>query len=72
MEISKRPYTAMCVGIYNETSTDDNILNINYYINSLNLSGKYNIYLKIDDKVYNTNQYVIFKKLYFITFFDFL
>lgn len=59
--ISKTPYTAMCIGIFDNDSEDtDELLNINYYINEPNLSGRYNIYLKIDKKIYNTNEYVIF------------
>ena len=29
-----------------------------YYINTVNLSGRYDIYVKIDDKVYKTDYYV--------------
>lgn len=56
MIISDRPYTAMCLDLYN----DDDILAIKKYINSTNISGKYYIYIKINDVVYDTNQYVIF------------
>ena len=60
--VTKTPYTAVCIDVFNNySSTDSNMLNINYYINEENLSGRYNIYLKVDDKVYNTNEYVIFE-----------
>ncbi len=57
-----RAYTAMCIDIF--TEEDDIIngdeINVNSYINSDGLSGKYNIYLQIEDKLYNTMQYVEF------------
>jgi len=60
--VSKTPYTAMCIGIFDNDSEDtDEKININYYINEENLSGRYNVYLKVDDKVYNTNEYVVFE-----------
>ena len=37
-----------CNGIYSNK----------YYINTVNLSGRYDIYVKIDDKVYKTDYYV--------------
>ena len=57
--ISKTPYTAMCVDIFNEEETK-NGLNTNKYINSTNLKGRYDIFIKIDDKLYKTNNYVEF------------
>lgn len=52
--VSRRPYTAMCLDIFNEDLT------ITKYINSTNIHGKYYIYLKINGTVYDTNEYVIF------------
>ena len=57
--ISKKPYTAMCVDIFTEEETENGII-INKYINSNNLNGKYNIYLEINGKIYNTKEYVEF------------
>ncbi len=57
--ISTRPYTAMCVDIFNERETT-NGLNTNKYINDEGLKGRYNIFIKIDGKLYKTNNYVEF------------
>ncbi|MFA6327574.1 MAG: aryl-sulfate sulfotransferase [Bacilli bacterium] len=59
---SSKAYTAMCIDIFNE---DDNLdpqeVNLSAYINEEGLRGKYNLYLKINDKIYNLNQFVIFE-----------
>ena len=55
--ISKKPYTALCVDIFTEEETNDGI-NITRYINKETLSGKYSIYIKINDKIYKTNSYI--------------
>ena len=57
--ISTKPYTAMCVDIFNEKEDEDG-LNTNKYINSEGLKGRYNIFIKIDNKLYKTNNYVEF------------
>ena len=57
--ISQRPYTALCVDIFNEEENELGI-NTNKYINAEGLKGKYNIYIKIDDVLYNTQKYVEF------------
>ena len=57
--ISKKPYTALCVDIFTSEETENGIY-VTKYINSEDLYGKYSIYLEIDGKLYNTNQYVIF------------
>lgn len=59
---STRAYTAMCIDIFHEDDNYNNtqIINIARYINNEGLSGRYDIYLKIDNKVYNTGQYVVF------------
>ena len=57
--ISSKPYTAMCVDIFSETENEFG-LNTNKYINSTGLKGRYNIFIKIDDKLYKTNNYVEF------------
>ncbi len=55
--ISKKPYTALCVDIFTEEETNEGI-NITRYINKETLMGKYSIYIKINDKIYNTNNYI--------------
>ena len=55
--ISKKPYTALCVDIFTEEETNEGI-NITRYINKEGLRGKYSIYIKINDKIYNTNNYI--------------
>ena len=55
--ISKKPYTALCVDIFTEEETNEGI-NITRYINKKGLSGKYSIYIKINDKIYKTNNYI--------------
>ena len=57
--ISSKPYTAMCVDIFSKTENEFG-LNTNKYINSTGLKGRYNIFIKIDDKLYKTNNYVEF------------
>ena len=55
--ISKKPYTALCVDIFTEEETNEGI-NITRYINKETLIGKYSIYIKINDKIYKTNNYI--------------
>jgi len=59
MVISKKPYTAMCVDVFNEEETKNGI-SVTKYINNENLSGKYYIYMKINGKVYDFDKYVDF------------
>ncbi|MFA7689117.1 MAG: aryl-sulfate sulfotransferase [Bacilli bacterium] len=59
--ISNMPYTAMCINIFNdETDEDCEEIDITYYVNEENISGKYNIYVKIGNKIYNTKKHVEF------------
>ena len=55
--ISKKPYTALCVDIFTEEETNEGI-NITRYINKEGLSGKYYLYIKINDKIYDTMKYL--------------
>ena len=55
--ISKRPYTALCVDIFTAEENENGIV-VTKYINKEKLSGKYSIYLQIDDTIYKTNQYI--------------
>ena len=59
MVISKKPYTAMCVDVFNEEETKNGI-SVTKYINEVGLSGKYYIYMKINGKVYDFDKYVVF------------
>lgn len=58
-QISKKPYTALCVDVFTEEENEQGIV-VTKYINKEGLKGKYDIYLKIEDKVYNTEKYVEF------------
>lgn len=55
--ISKKPYTAMCVDIFTEEENKNGIV-VTKYINKENLSGKYSIYLQINDTIYKTEKYI--------------
>lgn len=57
VRVSRRPYTAMCLDIFE----DQDSLTINKYINDEGLSGLYTIFIKINDQIYNTNKIVDFK-----------
>lgn len=59
MRISKHPYTALCIDVFTEEENENGII-VNRYINNEGLSGKYNIYVKIGDTVYDTNKSVAF------------
>lgn len=59
MVISKKPYTALCVDLFNEKEKKDGI-NVTKYINDQGINGRYYIYIKINNKIYNTKQYVEF------------
>ena len=55
--ISKKPYTAMCVDIFTEEENKNGII-VTKYINKENLSGKYSLYLQINDTIYKTGKYI--------------
>ena len=57
--VSKKPYTALCVDIFSDEENANGIV-VTKYINQDNLNGKYSIYIKIDDIIYNTGKYVDF------------
>lgn len=54
MRISKKPYTALCIDLFTPNETD-NTLEIEKYVNKKSLKGSYQIFLKIDNVLYNTN-----------------
>lgn len=49
----------MCLDIFTEDETENGIV-VNKYINKEGLKGKYSIYLRIDDVIYDTGEYVEF------------
>lgn len=57
MIISKKPYTAMCIDVFNEEEQKNGIT-VTKYINDLGLKGKYYLYIKINGTVYDINQYI--------------
>lgn len=59
IRVSKHPYTALCVDIFTEEENENGIV-INSYINKEGLKGEYSIYLELDGKIYNTEQYIKF------------
>ena len=60
MTISKKPYTAMCVDVFNKEE-EKNGINVTKYINKEGLHGKYYIYMRINGKLYDTNKYIVFE-----------
>jgi hypothetical protein len=59
LKVSKKPYTAMCIDIFNEEELQNGI-KVYKYINDTGLSGKYYLYMKINGTIYDLNQYVVF------------
>ena len=57
IQVSKKPYTALCLDIFTEDETENGIV-IDKYINDEGLSGRYSIYLEVDGVIYDTNKYV--------------
>lgn len=60
MVISKKPYTAMCVDVFNKKE-EKNGITVSKYINNEGLKGKYYIYMKINGKYYDFDKSVEFK-----------
>lgn len=56
---TRKPYTAMCVDIFT-TEEKKNGMSVTQYINEDGLEGLYQIYIKMDDKVYKTKKWVKF------------
>ncbi|MBR3162439.1 MAG: aryl-sulfate sulfotransferase [Bacilli bacterium] len=57
--ISKTPYTALCVNVFTEEENEQGI-EVTKYINKEGLSGKYSIYVEIENTLYNTGKCVSF------------
>ncbi len=57
--ISNKPYAAMCVDLFNQDN-NSNEINVTKYINDLGLNDRYEIYLKINGKIYKMNKAVTF------------
>lgn len=55
VRISKKPYTAMCIDIFNEED-----ITVTKYINDVNLHGKYYLYIKINHSIYDLDRYIIY------------
>ncbi len=53
--ISTRPYTALCVDIFTEED-----LSVTKYINEDGLDGKYNLYIELNGKIYDTEKAISF------------
>ncbi len=57
--VSKKPYTALCVDIFNEKEQEEGIT-VTKYINKEGLKrGQYQFLVEIDGKMYNTGKYVV-------------
>ena len=59
VKVSKKPYTALCVDLFTEEENEQGI-DVTKYINKDGLSGKYSIYIELDNILYNTERYVEF------------
>lgn len=59
IKVSKKPYTALCVDIFTEEENKNGII-VTKYINNEGLDGKYEIFLELNGKIYNTQNYVEF------------
>ena len=59
VQISKKPYTALCVDVFTDEENENGIV-VTKYINKEGLRGNYSLYLEIDGKLYNTERYVEF------------
>ena len=58
--VTRTPYTALCITIFTEEETE-NGLNVTKFVNEEGIKGNFDIYLEIDDVVYNTKQNITFK-----------
>lgn len=59
VRISKKPYTAMCVDIFNEEENENGIT-VTKYINDYGIQGKYYLYIKINGTIYDLDQYIYY------------
>lgn len=57
--ISKKPYTAMCIDVFNEEEKKNGI-SVTKYINDEGMNGKYYIYVRINGKTYDIDKYVTY------------
>lgn len=56
--ISDKPYTAMCLDLTEQSASEER-LTVYKYVNKTGLSGQYDIFLKINGKVYDTNKSIV-------------
>ena len=57
VRVSKTPYTALCVAVFDDNANKEQIT-VNKYINDIGMKGKYYIFVKINGTVYDPNLYV--------------
>ena len=57
VKVSKTPYTALCVAVFDDNTKNEKIT-VNKYINDIGMKGKYYIFVKINGTVYDPNLYV--------------
>ncbi len=60
LNVSTRPYTALCVDIFVDIDSENGIRGYKY-INEEGLEGNYNIYIELNGKIYDTLSKVVFK-----------
>ena len=57
VRVSKTPYTALCVAVFDDNANKEKIT-VNKYVNDIGMKGKYYIFVKINGTVYDPNLYV--------------
>lgn len=57
--ISFLPYTVLCVNVFPDVNTKDE-MRVNRYINNTGMDGKYAIYVEINNKLYNTEMNIVY------------
>ena len=61
LRITDKAHAALCVAVFEEEANEDEEeLTVTRFVNAEGLSGKYNVYLEIYDKVYDLHQQVAF------------
>ena len=60
VRVSQRPYTALCINVFDNAGTDSGPISVAKYINSEGMSGLWNIYVEIGDVLYDTGDSVQF------------
>jgi hypothetical protein len=60
MPVTVKPDAAICINLCNK-EVDNKKIDITKYVNDVNLSGKYYIYMKINGEIYDFDSYVDYK-----------